>query len=96
MASLTVRKLDDSVKARLRVLAAEHGRSMEEEARTILEIAVRAPHPEKTRNLYEAIRSSLAEAGIAGIDLEIAPRGPMREVVDFSGAEYGVDDDHRR
>lgn len=36
MASLTIRNLDDSLKASLRIRAAEHGRSMEEEARQIL------------------------------------------------------------
>ena len=36
MASITIRSLDDEVKRRLRVRAAEHGRSMEEEVREIL------------------------------------------------------------
>jgi phosphopantothenoylcysteine decarboxylase/phosphopantothenate--cysteine ligase len=36
MASLTIRKLDDQLKQRLRLRAAKHGRSMEDEARTIL------------------------------------------------------------
>ena len=36
MASLTIRNIDDALKTRLRVRAAEHGRSMEEEARHIL------------------------------------------------------------
>ena len=36
MASITIRNLDDGVKRRLRVRAAENGRSMEEEARDIL------------------------------------------------------------
>ena len=40
MASITIRNLDDSLKHRLRVQAAEHGRSMEEEAREILRRAV--------------------------------------------------------
>ena len=47
MASITIRNLDDDIKHRLRVRTAEHGRSMEEEARDILrrvmgEIAPRA------------------------------------------------------
>jgi plasmid stability protein len=42
VAQLLVRNLDDDVKARLRVLAAEHGRSMEEEVRAILREAVDA------------------------------------------------------
>lgn len=40
MASITIRKLDEDVKTRLRVRAAENGRSMEEEARVILREAV--------------------------------------------------------
>lgn len=97
MASLTIRKLDDGVKARLRVRAAEHGRSMEEEARTILETAVRTRGAEKPRNLYDAIRDCMAEAGIQGIELEIPPRSSSgREPVDFSGSEYGMYDDEGR
>jgi plasmid stability protein len=33
MASITIRNLDDTLKRSLRIRAAEHGRSMEEEAR---------------------------------------------------------------
>ena len=40
MASLLLRNLEDSVKARLRVRAAEHGRSMEDEARHIIRDAL--------------------------------------------------------
>ena len=36
MASLTIRNIEESLKASLRIRAAEHGRSMEEEARQIL------------------------------------------------------------
>ena len=43
MASLSVRKLDDETLSRLRVRAAKHGVSMEEEARRILKDAVNAP-----------------------------------------------------
>jgi plasmid stability protein len=94
MASITIRKLDDSAKAKLRVRAAENGRSMEEEARTILETVVQGPgSPAKPRSLYESIRQSLAEAGIDGMELQIPPRGPGREPPDFSGPEYGTYDD---
>ncbi len=40
MAQLLVRNLDDALKERLRVVAALHGRSMEEEARMILHTAL--------------------------------------------------------
>ncbi|MCA1968672.1 MAG: plasmid stability protein, partial [Rhizobium sp.] len=36
MASITIRNLDDGLKQRLRLRAATHGRSMEDEARDIL------------------------------------------------------------
>jgi plasmid stability protein len=43
MATLTIRNLEDSTKSQLRLQAARHGRSMEEEARVILRQAVRGP-----------------------------------------------------
>lgn len=43
MASLSVRKLDAETIALLRIRAAEHGVSMEEEARQIIKLAVSAP-----------------------------------------------------
>lgn len=36
MASLTIRNIEDSLKESLRIRAARHGRSMEEEARQVL------------------------------------------------------------
>ena len=41
MAALTIRNIDDSIKVSLRVRAAQHGHSMEEEARRILAQALR-------------------------------------------------------
>src|SRR6202451_2321642 len=46
MASLTVRQLDDRLKRLLRLRAARHGRSMEDEVRTILAQAARDAGPE--------------------------------------------------
>jgi len=43
LANLSVRKLDDETVALLRIRAAYHGVSMEEEARRILKCAVAAP-----------------------------------------------------
>ena len=73
MASLTIRKLDDSVKAKLRVRAAENGRSMEEEARAILETAVAPGTRSKSGNFYESIRRRLAEAGIEEPSCRLLP-----------------------
>lgn len=75
MASITIRKLDDDVKTRLRKRAAGHGRSMEEEARVILREAVE--RKEGPANLASAIRARFAPLG--GVELELPPREPMRE-----------------
>jgi len=40
MASITIRRLDEKLKARLRIRAAQHGRFMEQEAREILRAAI--------------------------------------------------------
>ncbi len=75
MASITIRNLDDDVKTRLRVRAAENGRSMEEEVRQILREAVgRKPD---SRNLASLIRARFGPLG--GVDLELPPREPARE-----------------
>lgn len=79
MASITIRNLDDDVKRRLRVRAAEHGRSMEEEARDILRQVVGPPSA--PRNLGAAIHSRFAAVG--GVDLAPVQRGPMRPTPDF-------------
>jgi plasmid stability protein len=80
MASLTIRNLDEPLKARLRVQAAVHGRSMEDEARDILRTAL-AREASKPANLATAIRKRFAPLG--GVDLPDLPRQPMREPPDF-------------
>lgn len=79
MASITIRKLDDSVKAKLRIQAARHGRSMEEEARSLITAAL--AKKSKRPNLAELIRKRMEPLG--GVELEIPPREPMREPPDF-------------
>ncbi len=79
MASITIRNLDEDVKTRLRIRAAEHHRSMEEEARLILRAAVQRKGPPE--NLAAAIRARIAPLG--GVDLELPPRGPMCEPPTF-------------
>ena len=45
MATLTIRNLDERLKRNLRLRAAGHGRSMEQEARVILADALATPQP---------------------------------------------------
>jgi len=80
MATLTIRKLDERTKARLRVSAAQHGRSMEEEAREILRSALYR-QPEPGQSLATAIRELFAPLG--GVELELPERGPIRQLPSF-------------
>lgn len=79
MASITMRNLDDEVKARLHERAVGNGRSMEGEARLIPRKAVGcAP---RSRDLASIIRSRFGPAN--GVDLELPPREPAREPPSF-------------
>jgi len=78
MSSITIRNLDPVIKERLRVRAAEHGHSMEAEARRILQTALAgAPRPPGC-NLYERVRARFAPLG--GVDLQLPEREPAREL----------------
>jgi len=76
MASITIRQLEENTKRKLRMRAAQHGRSMEQEAREILKSALRQPE-EQSKDLVESIRRRFAKYG--GVDLKIPPRGPIRD-----------------
>ncbi len=76
MASITIRKLPETTKRRLRIRAARNGRSMEQEARELLKIALAYPDPQP-ENLGEAIRKLFAPLG--GVNLQIPKREPMPE-----------------
>lgn len=79
MATLTIRDLEEGIKARLRVQAAEHGRSMEAEARVLLAAALSGRRPPKGLGSY--IRDQFAEIG--GIELETPRRDESARAVDF-------------
>lgn len=66
MASITIRNLDEPLKTRLRIQAAMHGRSMEDEARDILRTALNRQQVPPT-NLAAAIRARFAPLG--GVEL---------------------------
>ena len=76
MASITIRKLDEKTKARLRIRAARHGRSMEAEARTLLRSALQTDEP-GAGNLADSIRRRFRKVG--GVDLRLPSREPIRE-----------------
>jgi plasmid stability protein len=85
MATLTIRRVDPEIQKRLRIRAAQNGRSMEAELRQIINDAVgNAPDAKKEtgRDLAEAIRRRFAPYG--GVELDIPPREVGREPPDFS------------
>ena len=75
MASITIRDLDDGTKEGLRVRAAHHKRSMEEEARSILRAALTEDDGAMV-NLADAIRRRFRPLG--GVELDIPKRESMR------------------
>jgi plasmid stability protein len=76
-ASITIRNLDPAIKERLRVRAAQHGHSMEAEARCILQTALTPEGGPPTRHLYDRVRARFAPLG--GVELELPAREPGRE-----------------
>ncbi|MCQ3802900.1 MAG: plasmid stabilization protein [bacterium] len=80
MASITVRNLDEDLKRRLRIRAAENDRSMEQEAREILKAAL-YQQPLTGEGLVSSISWSFEPLG--GVELELPPRDPTREPPTF-------------
>jgi plasmid stability protein len=76
LATLTIRNLDERTKAQLRIQAARHGRSMEEEARTILRSAIEAQQPVPGgKGLGSRIHEHFAQLG--GVKLELLERSSL-------------------
>ena len=80
MASITIRNIEDGVKSRLRIQAAFHGRSMEDEAREILR-SVLNRDPTRPGNLASSIRNRFRKFG--GVEFPPVEREPMREPPTF-------------
>jgi antitoxin FitA len=79
MSAVSIRNLDDRVKARLRVRAARHGRSMEAEIRAILTDAVREPGDDA--GLFHALLDRLGQLG--GVELDIPVRAGRPRAADL-------------
>lgn len=86
MASLTIRDLDDSLKQDLRLRAARHSRSMEEEVRQILRAALQGGMPAEGNDLAERIRARFADMG--GVELVLPPREMPREPPSFDDLAF--------
>jgi plasmid stability protein len=83
MATLTIRNLDERTKAQLRIQAARHGRSMEEEARTILREAIEAKQPSAAieQGLGSRIHAHFAPLG--GLELDLPQRSSQPSPAQF-------------
>lgn len=80
MASITIRNLKETTKRKLKIQAALNGRSMEQEAREVLDSALRQTpqqRPKTGADLVRAIRARFEPLG--GVELELPEREPIRE-----------------
>ncbi len=80
MAAVSVRDLDHSVRERLRLRAAQHGRSMEAEIRAILTDAVSPPSD--TDGLALTLMARFSDLG--GTELELPSRLEAPRAADLS------------
>lgn len=80
MPTLTIRGLDEETHARLRVRAAQHGRSMEAEVRAIITERLASPTPDY--GLGSHIHARFAAVGGAGLDLPARDEPPRAAVFD--------------
>jgi len=76
MGSILIRRIDEETKSRLRIRAARHGHSMEQEARDILRRSLAPGNPAPV-HLVDAIRRRMRPLG--GVDLPAIPREPIPE-----------------
>jgi plasmid stability protein len=82
MSSITIRNLDDKLKASLRLRAARHGLSMEQEVRNILQNTL-AADTGSSNGLAFALRIHQRFKGLDVDDLPAAERLPVRPVPNF-------------
>jgi plasmid stability protein len=80
MATLTIRGIDDELRNRLRVRAAENGRSMEAEVRAILRESLE--QPSQGRGLGTRIHQRFGDIG--GVEIDVPGRSEPARSADLS------------
>ena len=86
MATLTIRNINDKVKAKLLVNPAGYAVSMEEDVRQTLTRAVMtSANDADSRRLATRIRDRMKSMEVEGVDPEVPPRELPREPPDFKG-----------
>jgi antitoxin FitA len=79
MSTLTIRNLEPVIKDKLRMAAAAHGRSMEEEVRTILRNVLAQP----TAPMDLGSRIHARFAAIGGVELDLPTRSEAVRTANF-------------
>jgi len=79
MSTLTIRNIEPAIKDKLRHAAAAHGRSMDEEVRTILRNVL--TQPAATTGLGSRIHARFASLG--GVELALPERRDLPRAQDF-------------
>ncbi len=82
MSTLTIRNIDDDLKASLRVRAALHGKSMEEEVRSILRETLSQPQP--STGLGQRLAARFKPVSV---DLKLPKRHLPRPAPDWRGSK---------
>ncbi len=85
MSTMTIRNIDDDLKARLRIRAAENGRSMEAEVRSILKVALMENEGDANLVLEKGLGTWMRDlfAEIGGVELDIPKRTELARYADF-------------
>lgn len=79
MSTLTIRNIDPAIKDKLRLAAAAHGRSMEEEVRTILRNVL--AQPAERGGLGSRVHERFAVLG--GLEMQLPPRSEQARGASF-------------
>lgn len=80
--TLAIRNLNERTKAQLRMQAARHGRSMEEEARKILRTVIESSQAEgQVERLGSRIHAHFA--GVDGVELDLPKRSSAPAAAEF-------------
>lgn len=89
MASLTIRQLDDEIKAKLRIRAAENGRSMEAEVRFILSAVLLNKPASSSQDIASSIQQIVKQQGAVDLPIMSRKAQPSQRHLDFSDEKYG-------
>lgn len=89
MANLLIRNLSEETKRALRIRAAGHGRSLSEEAASLIDMGVAEKPAESQENWVGAMMKGLKAIGAGELEIPSRRIYTGREPPDFTGPEFG-------